>query len=221
MKRGITVGLVDYGSSNLRSVRKALEVCGAAVHLVDQPVAFDSTQWSALVVPGVGSFGHCVQSLRTKKLWLPILRWIEMGHPYLGICLGYHLLFESSEESPETKGFGLLAGRVVSFPRWKVKVPHVGWNELTVRQPVLFDGIELPVSVYFIHSYYPIPQDSEVISSECEYGVRFAASITKGRVVATQFHPEKSQSAGLRFIANFLHSLQPISLPAYATSSSN
>lgn len=208
MKHGTVIGLVDYGSSNLRSVRKALEACGAVVCLIDQPIVFDSSsQWSALVVPGVGSFGHCVRSLYEKRLWLPILRWIEMGRPYLGICLGYHLLFESSEESPETKGFGFLAGHVLSLPKQKVKVPHIGWNELTVRQPALFDGVMPPVSVYFIHSYYPVPKDSEVISSECEYGIRFAASIAKGQVVATQFHPEKSQSAGLQFITNFLHSL--------------
>ncbi|ALJ56452.1 Imidazole glycerol phosphate synthase subunit HisH 1 [Candidatus Xiphinematobacter sp. Idaho Grape] len=221
MKWGTVIGLIDYGSSNLRSVRRALETCGAVVDLVDQPVAFDSSRWSALVVPGVGSFGRCVQSLHEKKLWFPILRWIEGERPYLGICLGYHLLFESSEESPEIKGFGFLAGQVISLPKQKVKVPHIGWNELTVRQPALFDGVMLPINVYFVHSYYPVPKDSKVISSECEYGVRFAASVTKGQVVATQFHPEKSQSAGLRFITNFLHSLQPVSLPSYATSPSN
>ena len=207
IKQHAIVGLVDYGGSNLFSVQKALEACGAQVHIVDQPAAFNWSQWNALVVPGVGSFGFCVKNLQDKKLWIPILHWLESGRPYLGICLGYHLLFEASEESPEIQGFGLLAGNVVRFSSDKLKVPHMGWNELIVKQPVFFEGIPVPISVYFLHSYYPIPKDSKVISSECEYGVHFAASVAQGQVVATQFHPEKSQSTGLQFITNFLHSL--------------
>ena len=206
MKRK-TLGLIDYGSGNLLSARKALEACGAEVHRVDQPARLIAAEWDALVVPGVGSFGHCAQNLQRTGLWSPILDWLREGRPYLGICLGYQLLFESSEESPGVAGFGFLAGRVVRFSKNGLKIPHMGWNELIVRQPAIFEGISTPASVYFVHSYYPVPEDAKVISSECDYGTRFASSIVQGRVVATQFHPEKSQSTGLRFLTNFLHSL--------------
>lgn len=208
IKQHATIGLLDYGGSNLCSVRKALEACGAQVQVVDKPTDFNLlSHSSALVVPGVGSFGFCVKNLKSKKLWIPVLHWLQVGRPYLGICLGYHLLFEESEESPEVKGFGILSGKVVRFSNAALKVPHMGWNELLVKQPVLFEKIPVPASAYFTHSYYPIPKDSAIISSECEYGVLFAASVTHGQVVATQFHPEKSQSTGLQFITNFLHSL--------------
>ncbi len=202
------VGLVDYGSGNLRSVGKALEACGAAVHVIDQPSGFLRPTWDILAVPGVGSFGESAKNLHGTGLWNPILQWLQEGRPYLGICLGYQLLFESSEESPHVKGFEILAGRVVRFPDGKLKVPHMGWNELIIQQPALFQGLVSPVNVYFVHSYYPIPENTDVVSSECEYGVRFASSITKGNIVGTQFHPEKSQSVGLRFLTHFLDSVQ-------------
>lgn len=201
-----TIGLVDYGSGNLQSVRKALEASGSQVSRVVQPAAFLTNKWDALVVPGVGSFGACAQNLRHAGLWNPILHWLQEGRPYLGICLGYQLLFESSEESPETKGFGILAGRVIRFSRGKLKVPHMGWDELIIRQPALFKGLPDPIYVYFVHSYCPLSEDASVVTSECEYGVRFAASITQGHIVGTQFHPEKSQRLGLQFLANFLNS---------------
>lgn len=201
-----TVGLVDYGSGNLRSVRKALEVCGPTVQLITQAQSFLKPTWEVLVVPGVGSFGDCAQSLQRTNLWNPILQWLQDDRPYLGICLGYHLLFESSEESPGVKGFGILQGHVVRFSNASLKVPHMGWNQLIVRQPALFKGLVSPIHVYFVHSYYPIPENPGVITSECDYGIRFASSIAQGNLVGTQFHPEKSQSVGLQFLTNFLNS---------------
>ncbi|PWU08345.1 MAG: imidazole glycerol phosphate synthase subunit HisH [Verrucomicrobia bacterium] len=200
-----TVGLVDYGSGNLRSVRKALEICGARVRIVNHPDEFANPVWEILAVPGVSSFGDCAESLHRTGLWKPILQWLHEGHPYLGICLGYQLLFESSEESPDIPGFGILAGRVVRFRDDKLKVPHMGWNQLIVHQPALFNGLSSPINVYFVHSYYPVPENEDVITSTCEYGsVRFASSIALGNIVGTQFHPEKSQSTGLQFLTNFL-----------------
>lgn len=201
-----TVALVDYGSGNLRSVRKALEVCGATVRIVNQPAEFLTPAWEILAVPGVGSFGDCAQSLQRAGLWNPILQWLREDRPYLGICLGYQLLFQSSEESPGVPGFGILTGRVVRFSDDSLKVPHMGWNQLIVHQPALFKGLTSPINVYFVHSYYPIPGNRDIVTSECEYGMRFASSITLGNIVGTQFHPEKSQLAGLQFLTNFLNS---------------
>ena len=200
------LGIVDYGSGNLRSVCKALEASGAMTRLVTDTDGLQGID--AVVVPGVGAFGDCAANLRATGLWDPLREWIASGRPYLGICLGYQLLFESSEESPGVAGLGALPGRVVRFEAGSgLKVPHMGWNTLTETRGPLFNGLPDAPSMYFVHSFYPVPDAPSLASATCEYGVRFAASVSSGNLHATQFHPEKSQSAGLTVLSNFLLSL--------------
>lgn len=198
-------GVVDYGRGNLRSVCKALEKAGATVELVRE--AGQLAVLDAVVVPGVGSFGDCAQNLAASGLWNPLLDWLKAGRPYLGICLGYQLLFETSEESPGAKGLGFLPGRVVRFPANGLKVPHMGWNTLSGVKGPLYAGLGGEPSFYFVHSYYPAPAEDALASAVCEYGGTFAASVSTGPIHATQFHPEKSQAAGLALLRNFLSTL--------------
>lgn len=197
-----SIGVVDYGSGNLRSVCKALEAVEARSSLVTDPSGLDGLD--AVVVPGVGSFGDCAANLRATGLWEPLREWIAAGRPYLGICLGYQLLFELSEESPEVAGLGVLPGKVVRFSGQGLKVPHMGWNTLSALRGPLYHGLPEEPSVYFVHSYYPVPGDPALASATCDYGVPFAASVSRGALHATQFHPEKSQAAGLSILRNFL-----------------
>lgn len=199
------VGLVDYGSGNLRSVGKALEAAGATVPFVRS--VGELADLDAVVVPGVGSFGDCAGNLRSTGLWEPLKEWILAGRPYLGICLGYQLLFESSEESPGVEGLGVLPGHVVRFPSGALKVPHMGWNTLENAKGPLYGGLGDSPSLYFVHSFYPEPADPAVISASCAYGEHFAASVSTGALHAVQFHPEKSQAVGLSLLRNFLASL--------------
>lgn len=160
----------------------------------------------AVVLPGVGAFGDCARNLRERGLETALKEWLSAGRPYLGICLGYQLLFESSEESPGACGLGVFPGRVVRFPAAAGKIPHMGWNAV---RPCgaggrLFEGCPQPAYVYFVHSYFPVPEEASLVGCRCTYGVEFAAGITKGRITATQFHPEKSQGTGLRILRNFL-----------------
>ena len=200
-----SLGVVDYGSGKLRSVCKALEAAGAAARLVTSPAQLNAAD--AVVVPGVGAFADCAANLRATGLWDPLKEWIRAGRPYLGICLGYQLLFESSEESPGVEGLGVLAGRVVRFPAGALKVPHMGWNTITALRGPLYAGIPEATPVYFVHSFYPVPADPFLTSATCEYGAPFAASVSRGSLHATQFHPEKSQAAGLAILGNFLSTL--------------
>lgn len=200
-----SVGVVDYGSGNLRSVSKALEAAGARTRLISNPVELEGVD--AVVVPGVGAFGDCASNLRATGLWEPLKEWIGAGRPYLGICLGYQLLFESSEESPGVAGLGMVPGRVVRFSGGGLKVPHMGWNMLTGLRGPLYQGLPGEIPVYFVHSSYPVPEEASLVSATCEYGTRFAAGISRGALHATQFHPEKSQAAGLAILRNFLATL--------------
>ena len=202
---GKEIGVIDYGSGNLRSVCKAIEAAGASPRLVTDPSGLASMD--AIVVPGVGAFAHCAENLRATGLWNPVREWALAGRPYLGICLGYQLLFESSEESPGVEGFGVLKGRVVRFPDANLKVPHMGWNTLSNASGPLYTGLLGDVSMYFVHSYYPVPADSSLVSAWSDYGVSFAAGVSSGALHAVQFHPEKSQSAGLALLRNFLTTL--------------
>ena len=200
-----SIGVVDYGSGNLRSVCKALEAVGASVSLVTE--AAQLNRFYAVVVPGVGAFGDCADNLRASGLWEPLREWIKAARPYLGICLGYQLLFESSEESPGRKGLGLLPGRVVRFRGEKLKVPHIGWNTLRETHGPIYKSLAVDPYFYFVHSYFPVPADDNIISARCDYGGSFAASISHGNLHGTQFHPEKSQSSGLTLLKNFLETL--------------
>jgi imidazole glycerol-phosphate synthase subunit HisH len=200
-----SVGVVDYGSGNLRSVSKALEAVGASVALVAK--AAQLHMLDAIVVPGVGAFGDCAHNLRRSGLWEPLKEWLQAGRPYLGICLGYQLLFESSEESPGCKGLGILPGRVVRFAGSGLKIPHIGWNTLLGARGRIYGRLPDSPYFYFVHSYFPVPADDRLVSARCEYGGTFAASVSSGSLHATQFHPEKSQSAGLALLKNFLETL--------------
>jgi len=202
------LGLVDYGSGNLRSVQRAIEHAGGECIHVQREA--DTTGCAALVVPGVGSFGDCAGQLRERGLWEVIKSWIGADKPYLGICLGYQLLFDTSEESPGVEGLGVLRGKVVHFSKSSgLKIPHMGWNQLHINKPSdrLMTGLGENPDFYFVHSYYPVPEDDAVITSTCTYGMEFAASVTKGNLSAVQFHPEKSQELGLKMLRNFISSL--------------
>jgi len=208
VSRSPLIGLVDYGSGNLRSVERAVEHAGGTCVHVTGPGG--TGECDALLVPGVGSFGDCARQLREAGLWNVIGEWIAADRPYLGICLGYQLLFDSSEESPGVAGLGVIPGRVVHFPRAQgLKIPHMGWNRLEILKPSdrILKGLEEENDVYFVHSYYPVPEDQEIVTSVCTYGVRFAASVTRGNLSAVQFHPEKSQALGLAMLRNFITSL--------------
>lgn len=191
------VAVLDYGMGNLRSVAKAIERAGANVEVVDEVDA----RADALVVPGQGAFGSCIVNLGDR---LPAVRsWIEDRRPFLGICLGLQVLFEGSEESDE-KGVGVLGGEVVRFTD-AVKVPHIGWNEVTPRAGTrLFSGIEPGTRFYFVHSYYPVPADDEVIAATTVYDGEFCCAVERDNLFATQFHPEKSGDVGRDLLRNFL-----------------
>lgn len=198
------LGIIDYGAGNLSSVCNSFRANGTEAKLV-RTVA-DLEGLSHLVLPGVGAFGDCVKALREQGLDTPIRNWIAGNHPFLGICVGYQVLFESGEESPGVPGLGVFRGQVCRFPEGELKIPHMGWNNVTPTQTddPLFAGMGKSPYFYFVHSYFPRPLDSALISSTTQYGVNFAASLRCGRVFATQFHPEKSQQTGLKLLENFM-----------------
>lgn len=206
-------GVIDYGAGNLRSVCNALGMLQAEHRLVRGPDDLDGVD--ALIFPGVGSFGDSMRHLQEQGLAGPIREWIAADRPFLGICIGYQLLFEGSEESPDVPGLGVFKGRVVRFsPDSQLKIPHMGWNNIAVldRADPLWKELPKNPFVYFVHSYFPVPEDASIVSSTAKHGERFAASIRVGRLTATQFHPEKSQSVGLQLIRNFLDSAKPASV---------
>jgi len=198
------LALIDYGSGNIRSVHNALQHEGAEVALVSKPEELGEVD--GVVLPGVGAFGDCVRGLQSRKLWEPMREWMESGRPFLGICVGYQLLFEESEESPGVRGFGFFEGTVKRFATPGLKVPQIGWNELELSEPESprWSGLPAHPHVYFVHSYFPAPRDPSIVTAYCTYGERFAASAARENVAAVQFHPEKSQGVGLRILRNFI-----------------
>lgn len=197
--------VVDYDAGNLRSVTKALESLGAEVRVSGSPKDVESAD--KIVLPGVGAFGKAVRSLESKSLLAPLAdaaaRAASGGRPFLGICLGMQLLYEASEEDPGIRGLGVLPGKVVRFAPGR-KIPHLGWNTVSVRgESPLWDGIQDGSFFYFAHSFHGVPNDAGVVSGETEYGVSFASAVRKNRLFGIQFHPEKSQAAGLRLLSNF------------------
>jgi glutamine amidotransferase len=202
------VAVIDYGSGNLRSVEKALQHAGAGIVRCESPETLEDCV--AVVLPGVGSFGDCARSLEERGLARPLRDWLAADRPYLGICLGYQILFETSEESPEARGLAHWRGKVVRFPgRKDLKVPHMGWNSLEWRtRDPLFHGLIDPSFVYFVHSYYPAPAEEDLIAASSTHGVSFAAACRRGNVRGVQFHPEKSQNTGLRMLENFVNELR-------------
>ena len=191
------IALLDYGSGNIRSVHNGLRHEGAEVTLVS--TAAQLADADAMVLPGVGAFGDCARGLQERGLWDPVQEWLGSGKPFLGICVGYQLLFEGSEESPGVPGLGFFKGQVRKFPASALKVPQIGWNEIELTEPSapLWRGLPAQPYVYFVHSYYPVPEDRSIVTSWCSYGETFAASAARDHVAAVQFHPEKSQAVGL------------------------
>lgn len=200
------IAVVDYGRGNLGSVRQALERVGARVVVTDDPRQVAAAE--ALVVPGDGAFADAMDSLDRLGLTDLLRAHVTAGRPYLGICLGYQLLFTASEEFGHRKGLDLVPGPVRRFPPG-LKVPHMGWNRLRIAEEdrpslSLLDGVPDGAYVYFVHSYYPDPVErAGVAVATCCYGVAFPAVLQRGRVCGTQFHPEKSQRWGLRILENF------------------
>jgi glutamine amidotransferase len=195
--------IVDYGMGNLRSVQKALERVGhgAAISADPNRVA----EAAKILLPGVGAFGDTMARLREKGLVAPLIELIRAGKPFLGICLGLQLLFRTGYEDGEHAGLGLLAGQVMPLqPGSGLKVPHMGWNQLRIRRRApLLEGVADQASVYFVHSYYAVPADPSLAAAETDYPTPFVSMIWQENLFATQFHPEKSQSVGLRILRNF------------------
>ena len=200
------IALLDYGSGNLRSVEKALLQVGAAVKLVTRPEGLRGA--AAVVLPGVGAFDDCVQAMQRQELFGAIKDFIGTGKPFLGICVGYQALFEKSEEFNScAAGLELFKGRVVRFSgAGGLKVPQIGWNQVSYAQPdcPLFCGIPEDSHFYFVHSYYPQPVNDAIVAARTTYGETFASAIAWQNVFATQFHPEKSQKVGLQLLSNFV-----------------
>ncbi len=194
--------VIDYGMGNLRSIAKALEALGGKVEVSSSPAALRRAD--GLVIPGDGAFAEAMRRLRKLKLLAPITGWLKAGRPFLGICLGLQVLFDTSEEFGRHRGIGAFAGRIVRFPR-TVRVPHMGWNELTPRPGSrLMRGLGARPHVYFIHSYFPRPAHRADVAATCDYGGAFAAAVERGAVAGVQFHPEKSQKPGLQILRNWL-----------------
>ncbi len=199
------IAVIDYGMGNLRSVAKAFLKIGAEIIVTDNPE--DVKRAEAIVLPGVGAFPDCMRNLQERGLIDPLLRSIEKGKPYLGICLGLQILFDESEEFGLNRGLGIIHGRVkrFRFQDSSLKIPHMGWNNIRIlKDSPLFKYIPDGSYFYFVHSYYVVPGDRDVIASETEYGEVFTSSIWKDNIMATQFHPEKSQSLGLKVLKGFM-----------------
>jgi imidazole glycerol-phosphate synthase subunit HisH len=202
------IAIIDYGMGNLRSVQKGFERVGCdAVVTADPKVVLEADK---IVLPGVGAFPDCMRNLEQGGFIEPLLRVIREGRPFLGICLGLQLLFTESDEFGAHKGLNVIPGRVVRFPDGmaengeKLKIPHMGWNQLEVRRrPPAFEGIESGANFYFVHSFYVVPEDAGVVATTTTYGIEFCSAVWKDNIVATQFHPEKSQEKGLQILKNF------------------
>ena len=200
-----TLAIVDYGMANLRSVQKAFEHVGVRADIISRPEEVERAD--RVVLPGVGAFQDAVATLREKELAGPIVGHIERGKPFLGICLGLQMLFDVGYEDGEHRGLGVLRGKCVRFDvdeALGLKVPHMGWNQLDVKRPSpLFKDLSAGAGVYFVHGYHVVPDDASVVATTTDYGRPFVSSVWRDNVMATQFHPEKSQRVGLQILANF------------------
>ena len=200
------IAVIDTGICNLRSVTKALEAVGATIRVVRTPEEIRAADPGGIVLPGVGALRDCVASLRASRLDTAVREWIAADQPFLGVCLVMQALFEHSEEGNIT-GLGIFPGQVVRFRRPpEFKIPHMGWNTVRFVQPAspLAAGLAPDgENFYFVHSFHCVPADGALVLAECDYGGAFCAAIGRGRVFATQFHPEKSQAKGLHLYRNF------------------
>lgn len=202
--RKTMIAIIDYDAGNIKSVEKAVQLLGEEVRITrdkDEILGADG-----VILPGVGAFGGAMEKIRSYGLEQVIRQCVEKGIPFLGICLGLQLLFDSSEESPGVEGLGILKGKIVRLPGDAgLKIPHIGWNNLSF--PVkgrLMEGIPEDPYVYFVHSYYLQAEDPGIVTATAEYGAHIHASVEKGNVFACQFHPEKSSGVGLKMLENFI-----------------
>ncbi len=197
------IAVIDYDAGNLRSVEKALAALGEQLEVTRDPQVIRTAD--KVILPGVGAFGDAMENLRRFGLVEPIRQVVEKGTPFLGICLGMQLLFESSEESPGVEGLSLLPGKILRIPPQEgLKIPHMGWNSLQVRSGArLFRGLPEEPYVYFVHSYYLKAGDEAIVAATTQYGVEIHASVERGNLFGCQFHPEKSSAVGRAILKNF------------------
>jgi len=196
------IAIIDYGMGNLKSVTNAFKRLGADVVITQEREVIWAS--NAIVLPGVGAFGKCVENLKRLQLFDFIKEIIIQGKLYLGICLGMQILFEESEEAPGVKGMGVVKGKVPRFTG-DVKVPHMGWNNIEIiKTHPIFEGIDRGSHFYFVHSFFCKPEEEEVTATTTTYGFVFASSVQRGNVFACQFHPEKSLRIGLQLLRNFI-----------------
>ena len=197
--------VIDYGAGNLHSVLNALHYLDAEATVIAEAQQLATAD--AVILPGVGSFGDAMQKLRAAGLDQAIREYIQSDRPFLGICLGLQLLFESSDESPGIAGLGILEGTISRIPDGQLKVPHIGWNSLDIcKNNGILAGMDQPY-VYFVHSYYLTAKDRSIVSATTQYGVTIDAAIQRGNLEAVQFHPEKSGETGLQMLRNFITKL--------------
>lgn len=201
------IAIVDYGVGNLYSVEKAFARFSSDVVLTHEAEIIDKAD--KVVLPGVGAFGDCMKNFKASGLVDAVLRAVNSGKPVIGICVGLQIMFEGSDESPGVAGLGIFKGRVRKINAPELKIPHMGWNSLTVNENAsvnidLFKNIRENPYVYFVHSYYAVPEDKSVITAKTVYGEEITAAVGKDNVIATQFHPEKSGNIGLSIIKNFV-----------------
>ena len=197
------IAIVDYGMGNLRSVQKAFEKLGQSASICTTPEQIAAAD--RLVLPGVGAFRDAIAELRSHGFVDPIQEFIAAGKPFLGICLGLHLLFDVSYEDGDWEGLGVFRGQVVRFENQPgLKIPHMGWNKLEADLSVpIFAGIPQHTHFYFVHSYHACPEDEAIVAARTDHGGPFVSVVARDNVFATQFHPEKSQKHGLQLLANF------------------
>jgi glutamine amidotransferase len=196
------IAIVDYGMGNLRSVEKGFLKVGVQARITNNPDLV--TNADGVVLPGVGAFRDCMRELTNLQLVDAVVEAVKKNKPYLGICLGLQVLFSESEEFGKCRGLDIFRGKVMRFPDGKLKVPHMGWNELKIKKDnPLLDGIEDRAYFYFVHSFYVAPEDDSLIAAITEYGTDFTSMVAKDNIYAVQFHPEKSQTVGLKLLENF------------------